>query len=106
MPARLSHDGGSQTPRHCREPLSTSAVDDDVSFAEPERQAMGGVIRSGANGLPPPTCPQCEGALYRVRRHLGDRLLSLFTARRRPRLRYECRMPGCGWRGCLVRPLG
>ena len=44
-----------------------------------------------------PTCALCNGAVYRVPRHLSDRLLSLF----RPVLRYCCFSPRCGWEGTL-----
>jgi hypothetical protein len=36
--------------------------------------------------------------LYRVRRNPWDRLVSLFS----PRRRYRCMHPGCGWTGTLA----
>jgi hypothetical protein len=45
-------------------------------------------------------CPQCGAGLWRVHRHLGDRVASLF----RNVHRYRCRDIDCGWEGTAVRP--
>jgi len=47
----------------------------------------------------PTPCPECGAALKRERRHLGDRLLSLFV----PVLRFRCPDLHCGWRGRIRR---
>jgi uncharacterized paraquat-inducible protein A len=44
-----------------------------------------------------PPCPKCGAPLYRVHRHLLDRLRSLI----RPRRRYCCRGHSCRWEGTL-----
>jgi predicted RNA-binding Zn-ribbon protein involved in translation (DUF1610 family) len=45
-------------------------------------------------------CPQCGSGLWRVHRHLGDRVVSLF----RNVHRYRCQNIDCGWEGTTVRP--
>lgn len=47
--------------------------------------------------LQTPSCPRCNGALVRVRRHFVDRLVSLFT----PVRRYRCDSFACRWEGTL-----
>ena len=42
-----------------------------------------------------PRCPCCEGRLKRVRRSLGDKLLSLLV----PSFRYRCVAQTCRWEG-------
>lgn len=49
-----------------------------------------------------PRCPSCQCALKRVRRHLGDRLVSVFVSRLHCRYRYRCLSKACGWHGCLT----
>lgn len=44
-----------------------------------------------------PACPECTGWLYRVRRRLIDRLISLIF----PVVRYRCSSMGCDWEGNL-----
>jgi hypothetical protein len=44
-----------------------------------------------------PACPLCGGPLERVPRQWLDRLLSLFS----PRRRYRCRTWRCNWEGTL-----
>jgi hypothetical protein len=45
-------------------------------------------------------CPDCFGPVYRVRRRVIDRLISMVS----PRHRYQCLSPDCGWEGNL--PVG
>jgi hypothetical protein len=51
--------------------------------------------RYSAVGLAP--CPQCRGDLFRIRRRLIDRMLSLFV----PVQRYSCQRFSCKWEGNL-----
>jgi len=45
-------------------------------------------------------CPQCGAKVWRVHRHLSDRLASLFHNVHR----YRCRDVNCGWEGTVPRP--
>jgi hypothetical protein len=41
------------------------------------------------------SCPHCKGSLSRVRRHLGDRTVSLLV----PVVRLHCDVATCQWEG-------
>jgi hypothetical protein len=44
-----------------------------------------------------PTCPRCNGSVYRVPRRSVDVLMGLFVRVRR----YRCHSDSCGWEGNL-----
>jgi hypothetical protein len=52
------------------------------------------------NHLRARACPECGAKVWRVHRHLGDRVVSLF----RNVHRYRCRDVECGWEGTVPRP--
>lgn len=44
------------------------------------------------------TCPHCKGSLSRVRRRLGDRIVSVLV----PVVRLHCDVATCQWEGIRV----
>jgi hypothetical protein len=46
---------------------------------------------------PAGACPKCQGAIYRIKRHFFDRIISLFVRAHR----YRCRSNECGWEGLM-----
>jgi hypothetical protein len=60
---------------------------------EDERLAQG----YGKNAAVEVACPKCHGPVRRLRRTVMDRLISLFS----PRRRYQCMRWDCGWEGAI-----
>ena len=59
-----------------------------------------GGLCMNARHLQSHACPQCGAKVWRVHRHLSDRLASLFHNVHR----YRCRDVSCGWEGTVPRP--